>query len=197
MVLIPSVALGWIAFGAVAVVVMRRRGHDTFEWVLLFLFLGPLALPLAVSSDRHRPAQPDRPLAPGGLDILVFDDGSSDSAVALESALNLLGPRISSITLGAVVGMESPTTVVGREAQEEIRERLDRRAQEVGAGLSVPVATVILFGEPGHAHQEFAREKGYGLVVASAAAAGHWHFGRPRSAPAGMTAPVLIGPAPA
>ena len=61
-----AIAAGWVATGAVAVALMRRRGHDAFSWAVLFLFLGPIAVPLAISSDRHRPAEPPRPLPPAG-----------------------------------------------------------------------------------------------------------------------------------
>ncbi len=40
-------AAGWVAIGVVAAMVMRRRGHDPFGWVILFVILGPLAVPLA------------------------------------------------------------------------------------------------------------------------------------------------------
>lgn len=41
--LILAIAVAWVVTGAIAVAVMVRRGHDTFAWTVLFLFLGPLA----------------------------------------------------------------------------------------------------------------------------------------------------------
>ena len=110
---------------------MRRRGHDPFAWAVPFLFLGPLALPVAISSDRHRPVEPLRPLPPSGLDVLAFCDGSEDAAAALDTTLTVLGDRATSLTLAAVVDFEAATTVRGRETQREANDRL-----EVAAGSS-------------------------------------------------------------
>ena len=90
------IAAGWLTIGAIAVAVMHRRGHDTFAWAVLFLCMGPLAIPLAVSSHRHRPPDPDSPSHPGRLDVLVADDGSPEAAAALKSALDLLGAQMTS-----------------------------------------------------------------------------------------------------
>lgn len=188
-----AIAAGWMAMGAVAVALMRRRGHDTFSWAVLFMCLGPMALPLAVSSDRHRPTEPPRPLPPGGLDLLVSHDGTADAQAALTSALALFGGRMTSVTLAAVVDLEAPTTVRGRDTERGAQERLDSLAREVGAATSAPVATVILYGEAAAALQHFAVENGYELIVAgNVAARSH---ARRRSSRVRMSVPVLIGPA--
>lgn len=186
-------AAGWVATGAVAVALMRRRGHDTFSWALLFLVLGPIAIPLAISSDRHRPAEPPRPLPPGGLDVLVSHDGTPDAQAALQTALALLSQQMTSMTLAAVVDLEAPSTVRGRDTQREAQARLDTLARELATVTSAPVATVILFGEPATALQHFALENGYELIVAGNVAA-RSQVGSRR---AGRThkVPVLIGPA--
>lgn len=189
-----TIAAGWVATGAVAVALMRRRGHDTFSWALLFLFLGPIAVPLAISSDRHHPAEPPRPLPPGGLDVLVSHDGTPDAHAALETALNLLSRQMTSITLAAVVDLEVPSTVRGGDTQREAQERLDSLARELATVTSAPVATVVLFGEPATALQHFALENGYELIVAGSVAA-RWHVGRRRAGRTHQSVPVLIGPA--
>ncbi len=189
-----AIAAGWLATGAVGVVLMRRRGHDTFSWALLFLFLGPIAVPLAISADRHRPAEPPRPLPPRGLDVLVSHDGTPDAQAALETALTLLGRQMTSMTLAAVVDLEAPSTVRGRDTQREAQERLDTLASELAAATSAPVATVILFGEPATALQHFAVENGYELIVAGSVAA-RSHVGSRRAGRAHQSVPVLIGPA--
>ena len=192
MVAVLAVAAAWLAFGAIAAVLMHRRGHETFSWALLFLFLGPIAVPLAISADRHPPAEPPRPLPPGGLDVLVAHDGSADAGAALDSALSLLGERMTSLTLAAVLDLEAASTVRGREAQKDAETRLSAVVAEVAERTSAPVASVVLFGEPATALQHFAVENGYEVVVAGNGAAhrisrSHSHQHR--------TVPMLIGPA--
>jgi nucleotide-binding universal stress UspA family protein len=164
-VLLLAIAAGWLAVGLVAVVVMRRRGHDTFAWAILFLSLGPLALPLAVSSDRHPPPQPNAPPHDGRLDVLVTHDGSANATAALHAALNLLGTQVTSLTLAAVVDLEAASTVRGRGTQRETQARLGDLARDVATVTTAPVDTVILFGKPTVALQRFAAEQGYELIV--------------------------------
>ena len=190
--LVLTIAAVWVAVGAAAVVVMRRRGHDAFSWGLLFLFLGPIAVPLAVSSDRHRPAGPPRPLPPGGLDVLVSHDGTTDAQAALETAMAFLGQQMTSLTLAAVVDLEAPSTVRGREARLEAQQCLDAIAGGVEQATSVPVATVVLFGEPAAALHRYAADNGYELIVAGCVAA---RSVARRSSRARTSVPVLIGPA--
>jgi nucleotide-binding universal stress UspA family protein len=188
---------GWLALGAVSVAVMHRRGHDAFAWAVPFLFLGPLALPAAMSSDRHRPVEPDRPLPPGALDVLAFCDGSDDAAAALDVALAVVGDRATSLTLAAVVDFEAATTVRGRETQREAQERLGAAARELEARTTSPIATVVLFGEPKHALQHYASTNGYELIVTGSHTFGRPWLGAPpptRVAGTGRSVPVLIGP---
>jgi nucleotide-binding universal stress UspA family protein len=172
----------WLAIGAVAVAVMHRRGHDTFSWAILFVFLGPLAVPLAVSSERHLPAQPDWPDHEGTVDVLVVCDGSVDSARGLDAALDLLAGRLTSLTLAAVIDAEAATTVRGRTAQQEMESRLDAAALAARKRTSAPVDSVVLFGEPCRVLGEFAAAHGYELIVGPTRVA--------RQAPV----PVLVGP---
>ena len=97
------------------------------------------------------------------------------------------------MTLAAVVDLEAPSTVRGRDTQREAQARLDTLARELATVTSAPVATVILFGEPATALQHFALENGYELIVAGNVAA-RSQVGSRR---AGRThkVPVLIGPA--
>ena len=185
---------GWLAIGVVAVEVMRRRGHDTFAWAVPFLFLGPLAVPLAITADRNRPVEPPRPLPPGGLDLLVAHDGTADSQAALDAALGMLGTQMTSVTLAAVVDIEAASTVRGQDTQREAQARLDALAGDLSTRTAVPVATVILFGEPAHALQHYALENGYELIVAGSRLAPRSHL---RARPSGSQAksvPTLIGP---
>jgi hypothetical protein len=187
----------WLAIGAIAVGVMHRRGHDTFAWAVVFLFLGPLALPVALSADRHRPPEPGAPRHDGRFDVLVAHDGSADAGAATDAALELIGAQITSLTFAAVLDLEATSTVRGRDAQQQTQARLDALAQDAAAVTSAPVDTIILFGEPVQALQHFAVAHGYELIVAGGHLAG-------RSATAGRRAvwklatqspvPVLLGP---
>lgn len=194
------VVAGWLALGLAAVAVMRRRGHDTFEWGVLFMFLGPLALPLAVSADRQRPPQPDAPIREGRLDVLVAHDGSAGAAAAVRATLELLGPQVTSLTVAAVIDLEAASTVRGRETQRDAQARLDAVASDLaGAVTTAPVDTVILFGEPAHALQDFAAEHGYELIVAAPGSAGGPGHGRRATGrlAAASPVPVLIAGTPA
>lgn len=188
-----AIAAGWVALGGLAVAAMRRRGHDTFSWAVLFVFLGPLALPLAISSDRHRPTEPPRPLPPGGLDVLVSHDGTADAHAALDAALGLLGKHMTSMTLAAVVDLEAPSTVRGRETQREAQERLDALAGQLASRTTAPVGTVILFGEAATALQHYAVENGYEVIVTGSVTAKS-HVRPRRAAHTRSSVPVLIGP---
>jgi hypothetical protein len=47
------VMAAWLAIGVVTGRTMSRRGHDGFTWLLLGATLGPLVVPLALSTWRH------------------------------------------------------------------------------------------------------------------------------------------------
>jgi nucleotide-binding universal stress UspA family protein len=191
-----AIAAGWVAIGAVAVALMRRRGHDAFTWAVLFLFLGPLAVPIAVSSDRHRPTEPPRPLPPGGFDLLVSYDGSPDARAALEAALTLLGPQMTTMTLATVIDLEAPSTVRGRDTQREAQRRLDTVVRDVSSRTTAPIATVILFGEPATALHHFAVDNGYELIVAGSRLEARSLVGGRRTGRAQASVSVLLGPTP-
>ena len=157
----------WLAFGAAAATLMHRRGHDTFAWALLFLILGPLAIPVAVSSDRHPPAQPEAPSRDGDLDVLVADAGAGAGGIeAIRAALAVLDPtRITSVTLAGIVDVEAATTVRGRDAQREVSARLEAHAADLAACTTAPVDSVVLYGNPTSVLQSFAADHGYELIV--------------------------------
>jgi hypothetical protein len=192
--LLLLIAAAWFAVGALAVVAMHRRGHDVFSWVVLFLFLGPLAIPLAVSADRHPPPEPDRPAGPGALDILVSHDGSAQADAALDCVLALC-PNATSLTLAAVVDLEAPTTAAGRDTIDEAHRRLSQAAHRVERAARCPVHTVVLHGEPARTLESFAAEHTYQLIVAANGNAGaHAHRGFVRRLAASSAVPVLLGP---
>ena len=190
------VVLGWLAFGALAVAIMRLRGHDTFAWAWLFLVLGPIALPVAISADRHRPPQPAVNRHEGALDVLMAHDGSPEAEAALDATLFLLGPHLTSLTLAAVLDFDAPSTVRGKEEHREEQLRLDALTRTVNARVTAPVDTIVLFGTVGHAMQHFAGEHGYDLIVAGNHMARRMHLRTrpPKDLANRSSIPVLIGP---
>jgi nucleotide-binding universal stress UspA family protein len=182
-------AIAWFAVGAVAVPMMHRRGHDTFVWAIVFVVLGPLAVPLAVSAERHPPPEASGPIHEGRLDVLVAHDGSPEAWAALDAALALVGGQLTSLTIADVVDLEAVTTVRGRETEQEAKARLEEVAARVAAETSAPIDTVVLHGVPAHALHEFAAQRGYELIVA-----GSRKRGAPRRLTARSSVPVLIGP---
>ena len=194
------IATAWVAAGLVAAVVMRRRGHDTFSWAFLFLFLGPLALPIAVSADRHPSPEPESSFHAGDLDVLVAHDGSAQATSALDSVVELLGRRITSLTLAAVVDAEAPTTIQGKQTLRDAHEKLQLVVDRMSATMSVSVDSVVLHGEPAHTLEVFAKEHGYELIVAGSTGTGRTHViagSVAKRLSKGMSVPVLIGPAAA
>ncbi len=193
------VIAGWLTIGVAAVAILRHRGHDTFAWSVIFLFMGPLAIPLAVSADRNRPSEPARPTV-GELDVLVAHDGTEEAGAALDLALRLLGAQMTSLTLAAVVDLEAATTVRGRESTREAQARLEALVPEVTKATGAPVDTVVLFGEPTQAVRHFAATHGYELIVGTSRVTGRPHRlpsrGGGRESAARSSVPILIGPSP-
>lgn len=196
------VALGviavWLAIGAVAVVILRRKGHDAFSWMLLFTVLGPVAVPLAISVHRHPPGESGGHPHGGRFDVLVDHDGSPAADRALASALDLFGEQMTSLTLAAVVDLEAATTVRGHLTESEEQARLEG----VASGLIVacgPVETVVLHGCPADALAHFAAEHGYELVVVGADERPAWRRVVAGSASHGLASatpvPIFVGPA--
>ncbi|MGH9009836.1 MAG: hypothetical protein ACRDYF_08335, partial [Acidimicrobiia bacterium] len=96
-----AAAAVWFAAALTAAATMRRRGHDGFAWAVLFAVLGPLAVPLAVSAERHRPPEPSPGEHPGPLDVLVAVDpaAGTEATTAIERLVAVAGERVSSVTL--------------------------------------------------------------------------------------------------
>ena len=80
------IAGAWLSLGLLLSLVMGRRGHDAFSWLVLGTLLGPLGVVLAVSSWRAEERRPDHVLEPitrgGGVDVLVGMDGSPQARAA-------------------------------------------------------------------------------------------------------------------
>ena len=157
--------LVWLAIGLTASIVMGRRGHDAFGWLVIGTVLGPLAIPIAVRTIREerpihgREIQAGSPGA-GSVDVLVGLDGSAASERALRRSLELLGDRVGRLTLATVLGHEGPATGSFDEgdavaAIERIAEALPGRDPGV----------VVLRGRPADALVRHADEHGAELLV--------------------------------
>lgn len=197
MAVVAVVTAAWVAIGALGVTLMRRRGHDTFAWAIVFMFLGPLGWPVALSADRQPAPQPDRPVHDGGLNVLVACDGSPHARAALDAAVELVGGNMTSLTLATVVDREAATTVRGRDTVADAERRLDELKTAVAPHVLVPIDTLVLYGEPASAIERFAVDHGYELIVAGACGTGR--TSGPRGAVAAALAahapvPVLVGP---
>jgi nucleotide-binding universal stress UspA family protein len=157
------IALIWVVTGVVLAVVMGRRGHNGFGWLVLGTLLGPFGVVLAVEAGRHTEQltpQPVRDSAPvtagaGPVAVLVGADGSPESEAAMISVVALLGDRIGRLTLATVVPYgDIPAS--DRQATEALR-ALAARA---------PMADLtVLHGHPSAALRQCAVEGGYQLIV--------------------------------
>jgi nucleotide-binding universal stress UspA family protein len=197
------VGVMWLLVGVVTGVVMGRRGHDPFAWLLVGGMLGPLALPLAVAAARHPDlARPRRLLAgvpaAGRVSVLVGIDGSAQAAAAMDAALDVLGPRIGRLTLVAVTDVDA--TVAHEREEARLRRELRRQAARAqarlaAAGVQATPEVLLLRGRPAHALLEQAAAGGYGLLAVGTRGAGL----TPRllgsvaqSLAVGTTVPVLL-----
>jgi nucleotide-binding universal stress UspA family protein len=170
-VLVIAIAAGWLAIGLLLSVVMGRRGHDSFGWLVTGTLLGPLAVVLAMDARRRaemlqpatlrrRPAVPNS----GPLDVLVGFDGSPESHAALDTVPKLLGDRLGRLTVATVVPYG--------ELREQ--ERLATKALQGLAGRAVGVERnlELLHGQPASALIKFAADGGYELIAIGTRGAG-------------------------
>jgi nucleotide-binding universal stress UspA family protein len=157
--------LVWLAIGLTASVMMGRRGHDAFGWLVIGTVLGPLAIPIAVRTIREEQSTRGREIRAGSpgvgsVDLLVGLDGSEASERALRRSLELLGNRVGRLTLATVLGHEGPAT--GWFDEADAVSALERIAaalpgHEPGA--------VVLRGRPADALVRHADEHGAELLV--------------------------------
>jgi nucleotide-binding universal stress UspA family protein len=162
----------WLTIGLVLSIVMGRRGHNGFEWLVLGTLLGPLGIVLAVDARRHHeqlaPAvitSGGSPVSgPGPVDVLVGYDGSPESTAAMDAVVGLLGDRIGRLTVATV----APFGDV----------KLDERQARAGLGRLVgripgrEPTLEVLHGHPSVALRQCATEAGYDLVVVGTRGAG-------------------------
>ena len=85
-----AVLLGvWLLTGLLLAVVLGRRGHDPFGWLVLGTLMGPVAIFLALDAVEHDEQDVVEVVAPpvvirhGQVDVLVGFDGSPGSKAAV------------------------------------------------------------------------------------------------------------------
>jgi nucleotide-binding universal stress UspA family protein len=168
------VVTAWVAAGACLAVVMRRRGHELFPWLLPGVVFGPLLVPYAWDQlRRDRDAHPHVFSAgakgTGAVDVLVGLDGSPESRAAMRAAVALLGPRIGRFALATVLDFETamPDVELLEDAGwVDARRRFAAELAGTAATIEgVAPATVLLGGPPARSLAEYAEEHGYELLV--------------------------------
>jgi nucleotide-binding universal stress UspA family protein len=168
-ILVGILGATWFAIGMALALIMGRRGHDAYAWLVLGMFLWPIALFLAVYTDRsphrHEPrilAQP--PQGTGPVDVLVGIDGSPESRAAVDTAIHLLGSRLGRLTLARAVPLYCGFELE-RTADQSLQVEAERlRPREVGLE--------VVEGHPASALTELAAAAGYELVVIGTRGAG-------------------------
>jgi len=165
--LVILIIAAWLTIGLMLSVLMGRRGHNSFGWLVLGAVFGPLGVVLAVDAWRHAerlapvPASDVLPqVGAGPVDVLVGYDGSPESGAAIDAAVALLGDRIGRLTVATVVNYGS---VPGDERMA--RQALRRLAARVPAR---PSAFEVLHGHPSAALTQYAIEGGYELIAVGA-----------------------------
>jgi nucleotide-binding universal stress UspA family protein len=157
--------LVWLAIGLTASVVMGRRGHDPFGWLVIGTVLGPVAIPIAVRTIREEHPTPGREIqagspGAGSVDLLVGLDGSEASERALQRSLELLGDRVGRLTLATVLGHEGPAT--GWLDETHAVSAIERIAAALPGNEP---GLVVLRGRPADALVTYAEEHGAELLV--------------------------------
>jgi nucleotide-binding universal stress UspA family protein len=160
------VALAWGLLGVSTALVMGRRGHQPFMWLMLAIVFGPLVLPLAVNALLHdRPGLFERLSSgrrgAGSVDVLVGTDGSPEAESACRSAIQMLGSRLGRLTLAAVVDYDVAVGSGLAEENERARTGLMRTAEATG----LRPEALLLSGRPAEVLRKYAVEEGYDLIV--------------------------------
>jgi nucleotide-binding universal stress UspA family protein len=165
---VAVVAVGWLSVGLTLSLVMGRRGHDAFSWLILGTLFGPLGAIFALearSQERLRPelVAPRRSSGPGPIDVLVGIDGSPESRAALLAATSLLGPRLGRLTLATVIPFDC-----GFDRERSAKAILEHQGDALGGGARLE----LLHGRPAPVLLERATGDGYDLLVVGTRGAG-------------------------
>lgn len=155
----------WVTVGVVTSVLMGRRGHDAFGWLVIGTVLGPLSIPIALRSIRDERMARAQQIEAGGrgggaIDVLVGMDGSAEALDAARRAGELLADRVDRFVLAGVIGHEGPAGGWSRQA--------DAVAGLRSMANDLPVrdpGIVVLEGRPADALARYAAEEDFALIV--------------------------------
>lgn len=193
--------LAWVSFGPVLAVLMGRRGHSPWTWGILGIFLGPLAVPVALDAHRRRrqailaaSAAASGPERPGPLSVLAGIDGSDEARVAVSRAVDLLGGRIGRLTLVTVIDYDTAEGPWRFADAEAAARRWMAEARTVVPHIEPEEYIVV--GEPAQALERMASEGRYQLLVVGSRGRGLSRYllgSVAQSLAATSPVPVLIG----
>ena len=143
----------WVVIGLLTGIAMGRRGHSWFGWTVIGCVLGPLVIPVALSSAGRPHDAPAIRLAPGEAgsgshQVIVGIDGSAESLAAVQSAIDLLGDDIGVFTLAAVVDIDTARPDGTGEDQRQAQAALAEAAQVAYEKLGRAAETILLTGAP-------------------------------------------------
>lgn len=180
--LIVAAIVIWILVGQIIRLVLFRRGHRGTP-VLTAALAGPLlalALPRAALSARgaeHARTVAHGESGPGTHTVVVGVDGSPEARDAVRSLLDVVGPRIETMTLATVIGVSYPDAATRQSAEHEARAALASLASEVTAwanahGYSFAPEQVVLTGEPARELLELAEHREADFLVVGRRGAG-------------------------
>lgn len=158
------VAAIWLASGLVASIIMMRRGHRHWSWVLIGMLLGPLAgLVFRGRVEAESPHVAHMRLGRDGLGlhVLLGIDGSMDSIGAANAALGLLAGAVGRVTLATVVDFDTAEDA-GGEADLAAQSRLRSVA---GTLERWNPDEVVLAGPAVGALLQFATEQDVDIIV--------------------------------
>jgi nucleotide-binding universal stress UspA family protein len=153
----------WVVIGLTLAVVMGRRGHDRFRWLVVGAVLGPLAIVLAIDSSRYAEWMRPEIVAEGdqrpGLAVLIGFDGSSHAHNAVQR-IAMLGPNLGRLTIARVVPFDAAT-----DDMNEARAQLEEARGSIPADLGVTPALEIIEGQPAAALESVALRDEYDLIA--------------------------------
>jgi len=154
----------WVTSGVVAALMMGRRGHRHWNWVLVSLLLGPFAWPVLAERTSGETAHVEQ-LRAGqvqpGLHLIVGIDGSADAAHAATVAADLLRASVGRVTLATVVDYDTDVAT-----DEELDELARWRLGPVAARLQAwDPGEAVLIGPPVEALLDFASDQSADLIV--------------------------------
>ncbi|HZJ28160.1 MAG TPA: universal stress protein [Acidimicrobiia bacterium] len=164
------VLVAWVTIGVIAAVFMGRRGHAPFSWGALGAVLGPLVIPLALGDvkrerEAHAVTLSKGESGSGPVDVLVGIDGSQAALAALTAALDLLGDRVGSITLAAVLDYDTAQSDRPWSERDHAEAALADAAELATQRTGRAPTTTVLAGVPAHALADHAVEAGAELLA--------------------------------